>query len=312
MKQKTKGYILVIIAGILWSTIGLFGNKLMAEGLIPEQVAFIRLFLGFFVLLIYSIIKNPRTLIINKTTFVYCVIIGIICQAGFNIFYFNAVDTLGVSVAAILLYTSPVFLALFSKIVYKESLNKNKIISLIICLIGSVLAVTGGNLDLSNLSSLGMILGILSAITYAIMSIISKKALNECSGTTVLLYGFLFGAILMMPLAKPLELINTANVTILPYILGLGGISTAGAYICYVEGIGKNIDLSIAGILASVELILSVIIGWVLLGEDFSLIKLLGVIFMMIAALIAVVIKETDTCEDRASYEDLEYVVGID
>jgi drug/metabolite transporter (DMT)-like permease len=311
MKKKTKGYILVIVAGILWSTTGLFGNRLMAEGFIPEQVAFIRLFIGFLVLLIYSIIKNPRILNINKTILIYCVMIGIISQAGFNLFYFKAMDSLGVSVAAILLYTSPVFLALFSKIVFKESLNTNKILSLIICFTGSTLAVTGGSLDLSNLSSVGLSLGILSAVTYAIMSIISKKALNECSATTILLYGFLFGAILMMPLAKPLGIIHTANFTVLPYIIGLGSISAAGAYICYVEGIGKNIDLSIAGILASGELIGSVIIGWVLLGENFSLIKLLGVILMIIAALIAV-IKKNDVSEDKYTYEELEYVADTD
>lgn len=309
MKEKMKGYILVIIAGILWSTTGLFGNKLMAEGLIPEQVAFIRLFFGFLVLLIYSIIKNPNILNMNKNIFIYCVMIGIISQAGFNLFYFKAMESLGVSVAAILLYTSPIFLAILSKIVYKEHLNKAKIISLVICFVGSTLAVTGGSLALSNLSGIGIILGILSAITYALMSIVSKKALNECNATTIVLYGFLFGSIILMPLAKPMEIVYNANFNILPYMLGLGSISAAGAYICYVEGIGKNIDLSIAGILASGELIGSVIIGWIILGEEFSLIKLLGLTLMIVAALIAIR-KQTDT--EKEIYGDLEYVTDID
>lgn len=289
MEQKRKGYTLIIVAGILWSTLGLFANNLLDKGLIPEQLAFIRLFLGFCILVIYSLIKMPHVLKINKKIFIYCLMVGVISQAGFNLCYFNAIDSIGVSAAAVLLYTSPVFLAFLSKTVYKENLDKNKLVSLFICFIGSILAITGGSLNLGKLNATGIILGILAAITYACMSIISKSALKECEGITLLIYGFLIGSILMIPLAKPWELgTYILDSTILPYIIGLGSIPAAGAYICYIEGISKGVDLSIAGILASGELVGSVIIGWILLGEIFSTIKLVGVLLMILSAFIAI------------------------
>lgn len=58
-------------------------------------------------------------------------------------------------------------LAVFSRIVFKENINKNKIISYFI---GAILAVTGGKLDLSTLSQIG----ILSAIV-AIKGTDNKK-----------------------------------------------------------------------------------------------------------------------------------------
>lgn len=289
MEERSKGYIFVIAAGVLWATLGLFANMLLYKGLTPEQLAFIRLFLGFCILAIYSFIKMPHVLIISKKTFVYCLMIGVISQAGFNLCYFNSIDYIGVSAAAVLLYTSPLFLAFLSKIAYKEHLDKNKLISLGICFLGSILAVTGGSLDFGNFNGVGIMLGILAAITYACMSIISKSALKECEGITLLIYGFLIGSILMIPLAKPWELSNyLSDITILPFIIGLGSIPAAGAYICYIEGISKGIDLSIAGILASGELVGSVIIGWTLLGETFSIVKLLGVALMVLSAIIAV------------------------
>lgn len=289
MEERSKGYIFVIAAGILWATLGLFANMLLYKGLTPEQLAFIRLFLGFCILAIYSFIKMPHVLKISRKTFMYCLMVGVISQAGFNLCYFNSINHIGVSAAAVLLYTSPLFLAFLSKAVYKEHLDKNKLVSLCICFIGSILAVTGGSLDLGNLNTVGIILGILAAITYACMSIISKSALEECEGITLLIYGFLIGSILMIPLAKPWELISyVSDITILPYIIGLGSIPAAGAYICYIEGLSKGIDLSIAGILASGELVGSVIIGWTLLGEAFSIVKLLGVALMVLSAIIAV------------------------
>lgn len=54
------------MAAMCWATLGLFGNTLMSLGLIPEQVAFLRLFVGFLILTIYALIKNPTILKINK------------------------------------------------------------------------------------------------------------------------------------------------------------------------------------------------------------------------------------------------------
>ena len=66
---------------------------------------------------------------------------------------------------------------------------------------GAILAVTGGSLNLGQHNMNGILLGIMSAITYACKSIISKGALKECEGITLLIYGFLIGSILMIPLA---------------------------------------------------------------------------------------------------------------
>ncbi|WP_373601336.1 DMT family transporter [Paraclostridium bifermentans] len=289
MEQRSRGYAFVVIAGVLWATIGLFVNTLLNKGLTPEQVAFLRLFLGFLILFIYSFIKMPNALKISKKGLGYCIMVGIISQAGFNICYFNSIDSIGVSASAVLLYTSPLFLAFLSMIVYKEKLNRIKLISLAVCFMGSILAVTGGSLELGQLNMNGILLGVMSAITYACMSIISKGALKECEGITLLIYGFLIGSILMIPLAKPTQLISyTSDIEILFVMLGLGVIPAAGAYIFYLNGISTGIDLSIAGILASTELIVSVIIGWTLLGEDFSIVKSIGVVFMIVSAFIAI------------------------
>ena len=122
--MKKKGYLFVLMAAMCWATLGLFGNTLMSLGLIPEQVAFLRLFVGFLILTIYALIKNPTILKINKKGFIFALLVGLVCQAGFNMFYFNYVKTIGVSLSTVLVYTSPLFIALFSRIIYKEKIDK--------------------------------------------------------------------------------------------------------------------------------------------------------------------------------------------
>ncbi|HBE9445414.1 membrane protein [Clostridioides difficile] len=288
MGEKSKGYVFIAIAGLLWATLGLFGKFLMGNGLTSEQVAFTRLFFGFIVLGIYSSIRTPQILKISKKGIIYSVIIGIICQAMFNLCYFKAIDIVGVSIAAVLLYTSPLFLAIFSKVCYKENITRSKLFSLILCFIGAIMAVTGGRLDFQGLNAFGLLLGILSAIAYALMPTISKNALKEFSSSTILVYSFLFGAIFMIPSSKPWEILNYANnLDVLFCMLMLGIVPAALAYIFYATGISKGVELSVAGVVASVELVGSVIIGCTILGESFSLGKLFGVMLMLISAVVA-------------------------
>lgn len=289
MKKGVNSYVFIAMAGILWSTLGLFGNMLMERGLSSEQVAFTRLFIGFIVLSLYSLIRRPEVLKINLKGILYCGAIGIICQGLFNKCYFKAVEVTGVSIAAVLLYTSPLFLAVFSKIVYKEKMTRAKIISLILCCIGAIMAVTGGVLDLEGINTYGIIMGIMAAITYALMPIISKNALKEFSSETILIYGFLFGAIFMIPSAKPVEMIGfVTDMNVLPYMILLGVFPAAMAYIFYAEGIARGCELSIVGVVASVELIAASIIGWTVVGEVFTIGKAIGVAIMFVSAFTAV------------------------
>ncbi|HBG7378439.1 DMT family transporter [Clostridioides difficile] len=288
MGEKSKGYVFIAIAGLLWATLGLFGKFLMGNGLTSEQVAFTRLFFGFIVLGVYSSIRTPQILKISKKGIIYSVIIGIICQAMFNLCYFKAIDIAGVSIAAVLLYTSPLFLAIFSKVCYKENITRSKLFSLILCFIGAIMAVTGGRLDFQGLNAFGLLLGVLSAIAYALMPTISKNALKEFSSSTILVYSFLFGAISMIPSSRPWEILNYAkDLDVLSCMLMLGIVPAALAYIFYAAGISKGVELSVAGVVASVELVGSVIIGCTILGESFSLGKLFGVMLMLISAVVA-------------------------
>lgn len=219
----------------------------------------------------------------------YSVVIGLICQALFNVSYLNAIQSVGVSVAAVLLYTSPLFLAVFSRIAFKEDINKNKILSLILCFIGAILAVTGGKLDLSNLNPIGIGIGILSAITYALMPILNKNALIENESITLVIYSFLFGTLFMVPISNPIEVFSQmSNLFILFNMLALGLLPAAFAYILYMNGISKGVELSVAGVIVSVELIFAQLIGWFIIGEQFLVIKLLGLLFMIASAIIAI------------------------
>ena len=288
MKNKI-GYFYILLAGIFWSTLGFLVSKISDYNFSSEEIAFFRMIGGFIAISIYGKLTMPTMFKITKKGILYVFAIGIVCQFIFNIAYMGSISMVGASMAAVLLYVSPVFVAIFSKIVYKEKINKIKILSLIFCVIGAFLAVTGGKIEIKELNIGGIIAGIMAAITYAMLPIFNKNALKEMDNITMSAYAFLIAAILMCFRINPVETISKIDsVKAFGYIAAIGIIPTAMSYIVYSKGILKGVELSIAGVVASIELVLSVIIGWTLLGEDFSVVKLFGVLLMVVSTFIAV------------------------
>lgn len=282
------GYFYILLAGLFWSSIGLFTTNLSKVGLSTEEISFLRLSMGCIILVIYALIKNPSLLKISKKGLIYSIIIGVLCQGLFNYCYVNSIKSAGSAVAAVLLYTSPIFITIFSKIIYKEKINKMKLLSLVICVVAAILAVTGGNLDLTGISPLGIVSGIAAAILYSLMPIISKNILDEVNNLTIMIYSFLTGALIFISRVDFVRVGSSiGDISVVLNIVGFGLFSGALAYICYTTGVKSGIELSVAGVIASIELVFAQIIGWTIMGESFNGVKVIGVCLMMVSAIVA-------------------------
>lgn len=306
------GYLYILLAGLFWSSIGLFTTNLSNTGLSTEEISFLRLSMGCIILVIYAIIKNPSLLKISRKGLIYSIIIGIVCQGLFNYCYVNSIKSAGSAVAAVLLYTSPIFITIFSKIIYKEKINKIKLLSLIICIVAAILAVTGGSLDLENISTTGIISGIMAAILYSLMPIISKNILDEVNNLTMMIYSFLTGSLILVSKVNFVRVgVSIGDMSVVLNIVGFGLFSGALAYICYTSGVKSGIELSVASVIASIELVFAQIIGWTIMGESFNIVKIIGVCLMIISAIVALksVTKMPDISEENLDL-DLRKVVN--
>lgn len=287
LHNKDNGYMLILIAGIFWGSLGFFCNVLENFGFTPELTAFTRLFSGFIILISFSVSINYKFLIIDKIGLVFTALAGLISQTGFNLLYFNAIRIIGISSSAVLLYLSPLFLLIWSAVLFQESLTTRKIISLLICITGCFLAITGGHMEILSSSLLGIVLGILSALSYSLMSVFSKFLSSKYNSITIITYSFMFGSIFTLPFINLSELpIIFSSPSSLIISLSMGLLTSSIAYILYFKGIESGINLSNAGIISTVELIISIMFAYFLFGENFNLIKVLGIIFIIISIIL--------------------------
>jgi len=284
LKSQNMGAIYIALAGLSWSTTGIFAKNLMASGLSSKEVALLRLTLGTFILFCILMFQNRAYVKIDRKGLVLTFFMGTITQGLFNLCFFSSVDAIGVMNATILLYLAPLFITGFSVLLFKETLTTLKKWGVFISVVGSTLALTGGRLDLDGLTFTGLLLGVLSGLGYSLVSVFSKFGLKNYMPQTMILYSFLFGALLIAPFSSPHLILQKLNSPIVVLsTMGLGVFSASIAYLLYFAGINTGIELSKVGVISTIELIFAIIFSVIFAGEMINGIKIFGILLILCA-----------------------------
>lgn len=287
---------MVLTAGALWGTIGFFATLLSNLGLGAAPVAFFRLLSASIMLALILLVKGKgiRLVKISRRGLISCMLVGFVSQAFYNVCYMNAIEQGGMATAAVFLYTSPIYVALISRILFKEALTKNKILAILINIVGCIITVTGGDFSTMKLSIFGLIMGILAGFTYALLPILSRTGADKEDPFTSAFYGQAFGALLLFFLIRPYNGIGAEfSLKMLLVLIGFGIVPSAMGYIVYYAGISKVTETSRIPVLASVETVVAAVVGLVAFGQGLSLMKVIGIALVLCSIAVMNMTKKT-------------------
>lgn len=290
MKDNTpsKAYGFIAAAAVLWGTIGLFVRLLIELGFSPNVIAFVRLFFGFAVLSLYLLLQSPKLLKISAKGLMACAMVGLITQAGFNLAYVRAINLIGVSLSSVLLNLAPLFMLFWSVTLFKEKPASNKVIGVGICVLGATLAVTSGDLSSVVVSFEGVLMGVLSALCYSLMTVFSRLLLKQIPAMTLIVYSFFFGALFILPTLNLRDLSPILkSPTNLVVCIAMGLIPAALAYILYFKGMSRQPDLAVVGVLSTLELIFSLLFAVLIFSEPMTTWRTAGVILIVVSIAIS-------------------------
>lgn len=289
--RQNQGYILILMAGILWGSIGIFVNLLKEMGVDTATIAFLRLFCGWSLLLpILLVLYGRKAFAVDKTTLFYCVLSGLFSQALFNFSYNVSIEKVGMATGCILLYTAPIFVTLMSRMVFGEEIGARKLAALAVNVAGCILTVTGGNFSEVRFSAVGVAAGIAAGFFYALMTIFGQKMSGKCLPLTITFYSFLTGWAVMLFLARPwqcealaaaLQFKGTDSPVLLLTALGYGLIPTVGSYFCYMKGFSMNLETSKVPVVASVETVVAAFAALLLFQEPLGAGKVAGIALVL-------------------------------
>ncbi|WP_148321277.1 DMT family transporter [Paraclostridium bifermentans] len=277
-----------IISGGLWGSAGIFIRKLSDFGLNSYTIISSRVLIALIILFIGILILDKSLLKIKlKDAWVFMAS-GILGMLGLNFCYNESVNHLSLSLAAVLLSLSPIFVIFIAAILFKEKITLRKISCMLLAILGCILA--SGLLENNTgmkLSAIGILIGLLSAFFYALYSVVSKIAMGKgYEALTITFYSLLTLEIVLLPftdwnilkdfvISAPVNnsifmLLHSVFTSVLPYVLYTVSLS-------YIEA-GKTSILAAGG-----EPISAMLLGMLFFSEVPTILSLIGLILTIVA-----------------------------
>lgn len=286
MKKTTLGTILAVIAGLLWSTMGLSVTALSRAGLSSFHISTYRFLAGMIAIVLFALIHDRSLFRIKLRDIPFFILTGAVGLAGTSLTYYTTIAHEGMGVAAVLMYVEPVFVIIASRFLFKEKITLSKALSCLIAIVGC--ALVSGVLSISHISLLYFTLGILSAVCYGAYSIFSKYILNRGYDTfTIILYSYIFGTVALLPVSDYGTLFGMLNADPKLYIYAtvLAVPSCALAYVLYTKGLSYGLP-GRAAIIGSIEPAMAAVLGVIVLKEHMDVWRAVGVVMVLSSVLI--------------------------
>ncbi len=249
----------------MWGSLGIFAKLLYSFSLNSFTIVFYRVFFALILLLPYNFFRGGFT--ISRDRLKFYAVYGFFSIFLFYTLYFYTVKISSVSLAVLLLYTAPIYSTLMGYYLFKEPITSKKATALGMVIVGVVLVV---DLSGSRVTPIAVVLGLLTGVTYALYGILAKFAVRNERPEEALFYTLIFGMLFLIPFTDfkvPPES--------LPYLFALAFFPTFLGYIFYNNAL-KEIEVSRASIVATVEPVVALILAFLIFGETLTPRQLLG------------------------------------
>ena len=284
--MKKTGFIYIIIAGLMWGSSCIFIRYLTPFGFTAAQMTAARGSVSFLCMAVYTLIRDRSKFRIRAKEIPW------FCGIGATLFttafwYYRAVQLTSSSTAAVLMYMAPVYVMIFSVLFLEESFSIPKGLAVAGMLGGCFLVsgIVGG----MQFHAVGIVLAILSGVSYATYILLTKISLQRGSDpTSATVYGFLVMAVIAGCFAKPWQmpaLIAREPGVILPLLIGLGVVTFVIPYFLYALSM-RSLPAGTAAALAVIEPFSATVYSVVFLSETLTVPSVIGIVLILLSVVV--------------------------
>lgn len=271
----------------------------------PIQLNLIRFFIGALVLLPFASkgLKTSKRKLGKEDWYLFC-LTGFLCVIVSMTLFQLAVVATKASTVAVLFSCNPVFALIFAFIILREHLGRANLIAVVISILGLLVIIDPLHLT----KPMGIILGVLAAVTFGFYSIISrygsmKRGLN---GIVMTCYTFVAGTIELLILSlithipfiakflgsvpslktfQNLPILQNITIGSLPMLLYLGVCVTGGGFAFYFLAM-ENSNVSTASLVFFIKPGLAPILAAMLIGEKVTGLTIIGIIIILLGSVV--------------------------
>jgi len=291
-ERDFKAYLYVLLAAFFWGLLGVMVSFIGKFGLGAYEASFLRLFFGVIILGGGMVMKAPGAFRLGRKELLLCLILGVVSQGLFNIFYFTSIIKLGITAGVIMLYTSPAFTLIFSKLILGTPLTKIKLIAIGVTFTGSILTVSGGKFGM-NYSIVGITVGFLAGASYGLLPVFNKVISSRIRAVTIMYYSFLAGLLVVTPFTDIGKIYASFFTDYRVVLMGisLGFFPTIASHFAFLEA-SKRLETFEISIMANFEVVVAATTAYFIYSEPMGIVRIAGVVLVISGALLPEVINK--------------------
>lgn len=291
------GYALVIVAAVLFGLNGGFSRVAMGSGLSPENFTTLRVTGAMLVFVAYaacmrrSALKRPR-----GTAFLLVAALGLIGVAGLQLTYNVAINRLPLGIALLIEYLAPVLVVLWVRFVRKEHVRPRMWAAVALAVVG--LAAVSRAWDGLVLDGLGITMALLASVCFAAYFLIGEHNVGFDDPLRIILWAFVVATVcmnLIQPIWTTPDLPSTTSglgrlddVSVNPWVI-LATIIVFGTVVpFFLEMLAlKHLPATIVTVVAMLEPVIALILGWSWFDESLTPVQLLGAGAVLVGIVLA-------------------------
>jgi len=286
-KSFSRGYLIAMIATVLWSTTGILISYLNKTYSLPSLVlAFWRDSFVAFGMVIGLLLFSRSRFRLDRSQWGFMILYGL-TLAIFNTMWTFSVQYNGAAVATVLAFSSPALTAILSRLIFKEQFSRIKVLSILLSSVGVILVSGAINPAMWKLNPAGIIFGLLTGLFFAIYNLQGKHASDQSIDSwTALFYSFGAAAIFLFffnlgadlftgksPLSDLMWLGTSLNGW--GWLFFLGVAPTLGGFGLYTLSL-RYLPPTVSSLIATSEPGLTVIWAYLLFGELLTNMQFIG------------------------------------
>lgn len=275
ISSQKKGMLFALLAGISYGFLGYLGMSIMNNS---SSFVFNMLFWRFFsacVIFLICLLIFPQKNFFHfkgSSIKVACLLAGFF-NTGASTFFFLGSNRVGTGLSMVIISTYPAITAILNWILYRQKINKYYYFSFLFISLGVFLLA---HLEGTSFSKYGILLALFGALNSAAYTLASK---NQVKNLSPLVSSFIMSSIcsmcfLLLAISTK-EFFIPTTFFLWAHIVGIGVISTVLPIFFMFKAL-QYISATKEAIISTIEIIITILLGILLLGETINTSQLLG------------------------------------
>lgn len=264
---KSSGLIELHLAVLMFGGTALFSKLIPLSAL---DITLLRCCVASVVLGLLVKFRRQHLTLASKQDYLVAIGLGVIVSLHW-VTYFAAMQLSSVAIGMIAFFTYPVMTVIAEPLLTGHKIRLLDIASGVLVLIGVILLIPEANLG--NDTTLGIAIGILSAMLFTARNLLQKRYFTQYSGPHAMFYQTLVAVVFLLPWHE--ANLNSIPLDVWGLIILLGVVFTAAPHALFTSAL-RHLSAKTVGLVSCLQPFYGAMLALVILGEELSLTTLIG------------------------------------